>query len=84
MAYLKGYMKKVREWLQENKPERVEGYKKGAQDMAMWINSNFDEFSFYSPESYDMENSIILSYYKEDAETPTFVYFSDGLKTVIC
>jgi len=52
--------------------------------MAMWINSNFDEFSFYSPESYDMENSIILSYYKEDAETPTFVYFSDGLKTVIC
>ena len=52
--------------------------------MAQWIISNFDEFTFYSTESYDMENSIILSYYLEGAETPTFVYFADGLRSQIC
>ncbi len=27
-----------------------------------------------------MENMIILSYYKEGAEAPTFVYFMDGFR----
>jgi hypothetical protein len=41
---------------------------------------NFDEFTFYLPESYDCENIVILSYYPEGAETPIFVFFMDGLK----
>ena len=39
-------------------------------------------FISYTPESYDMENTIILSYYKGEDATPTFVYFTDGLKPV--
>jgi hypothetical protein len=53
---------------------------KGAQEMVKWILSTFDEFSFYTPESYENENIIILSYYKPEALAPTFVYFMDGLK----
>jgi hypothetical protein len=48
--------------------------------MVKWILSTFDEFSFYTPESYDNENIIILSYYKPDALAPTFIYFMDGLR----
>ena len=44
------------------------------------ILSNFDEYSFYTPESYDTENSLIMAYYKEEALTPTFRYFMDGLR----
>ncbi len=29
-----------------------------------------------------MENTIILSYYDGEDETPTFVYYIDGLKEV--
>jgi len=30
-----------------------------------------------------MENSMIMSYWEEDAETPTFLYLADGLKGVL-
>ena len=79
-SYIKSFMKKTKTYLSENNPERVEGFMKGAPLAVKWILSTFDEFEFYLPESYDTENTIILSYYKEGAECPTFVYFIDGLK----
>ena len=48
--------------------------------MVKWILETFDEFTFYTPESYDTENSMIMSYWKEGELTPTFLYFADGLK----
>ena len=72
-------MKKVLDYLSKEKPERVAGFKKGAAAMVKFINSTFDEFTFYTPESYDTEHSIILSYYKGEDEAPTFLYFMDGL-----
>ena len=77
-------MKKVKEYLAEKKPERVDGFMKGAQAMVKFIVGQFDEFEFYLPESYETENSVILSYYKEEALTPTFLYFIDGLKAMKC
>lgn len=72
-------MKKVLEYLGKENPDRVAAFKKGASAMVKFINSNFGEFTFYTPESYDTENSIILSYYKGEDEAPTFLYFMDGL-----
>eukprot|EP01017_Pseudomicrothorax_dubius_P032570 TRINITY_DN4276_c0_g1_i1.p1 TRINITY_DN4276_c0_g1~~TRINITY_DN4276_c0_g1_i1.p1 ORF type:complete len:191 (+),score=68.93 TRINITY_DN4276_c0_g1_i1:128-700(+) len=81
VTYIKGYMKKVKGYLEERNPSRVEPFMKGAQEMVKWIVANFDKFSFYAPESYDQENIIILSYKKEeDHDTPTFLYFADALK----
>lgn len=80
VARMKVYMKNVMAKLQEEKPERVEPFKKGATEMIKWIVKTFEEFTFYTPESYDFENSIILSYYKGEDETPTFVFFMDGLR----
>lgn len=73
-------MKKVKEYLEKNKPDRVAPFMKGAQEMVKWILSNFADFEFYCPESYENENLIIISYYKGEDSAPTFVYFMDGLK----
>lgn len=79
-SYVKGYMKKVKEYLAEKKPERVTPFMTGAKDMVKFILERFDDFEFYTPESYDTDNCIIMAYWKEEALTPTFIYFMDGLK----
>lgn len=76
-------MKKVKEYLEKSNPERVSGFMKGASEFVKFVLSKFDEFTFYTPESYDTENSIILSYYKnEEDETPHFLILVDGLKGI--
>ena len=42
-------MKKVLEHLGKENPDRVAGFKKGAQAMVKFITSNFNEFTFYTP-----------------------------------
>ena len=80
MAYIKGYLKQVKEKLAVANPDRVDKFMAGAALAVKWIIGQFDEFTFHLPESYDAENIVILSYYKEGHETPTFLYFMDGLK----
>ena len=76
-------MKKVKAYLEETNPDRVKDFMAGAGGMIKWILETFDEFTFYTPESYDTENCIILSYWKGEETAPTFVYLIDGLKGVI-
>ena len=78
-SYIKAFMKKTKLYLEEHNPTRVDAFMKNAPAAVKWILTNFDEFEFYLPESYDTENSIILAYYEEGAECPKFVYFIDGL-----
>ena len=80
--YIKGFMKRVKTYLEEHNPDRVADFMAGAREAFNWIKTNFDEFQFYLPESYDTENTIILAYYEEGDVTPTFVYWLDGLKGV--
>lgn len=79
-TYIRGFMKKVKAQLEEKNPDRVKDFMSGAGAMVKHILENFDEYTFYTPESYDTENSIILSYYKGEESAPTFLYFIDGLK----
>lgn len=53
LAYYKSFAGKVMKYLQENKKDRVEAFKKGAVEFRKFINEKFDELSFYTPESYD-------------------------------
>ena len=50
--------------------------------MVKFILGQFGDCQFYTPESYETENCIIISYYKGESETPTFLYFMDGLKGI--
>lgn len=82
-AYFKAYMKKVLGYLSEKNPDRVAGFKTGAAAFFKWAKENFEELSFHTGQSFDVENLIVMSYYKnEEDEAPTFIYMMDGLKFI--
>lgn len=70
LAYLKGYMKAVKSHLQENQPDRVEAFEKGAQAFAKKIIGNFKDFEFYVGESMNPDGMVALLNYREDGTTP--------------
>lgn len=79
--HFKQYMKKILKHLQDNKPDRVESFTKGAKQFFAYINEHFDDITFYAgKEDYEYENHIMISYYEEGAAAPIFCYIMDGLK----
>ena len=46
LTYLKGYMKTVKEKLQETNPDRVAEFEKGAQGFAKKLVANFKDYEF--------------------------------------
>lgn len=77
LAYLKGYMKAVKAHLQENQPDRVEAFEKGAQAFAKKIIGNFKDYEFYVGESMNPDGMVALLNYREDGTTP-YVSFGPG------
>lgn len=43
-TWIKGYMKKLKDHLEANNKERVEGFMKGAKEMVGFVLSRFDDF----------------------------------------
>merc|ERR1712093_597137 len=80
LTYLKGYMKAVKTYLQENKPDQVEAFEKGAQAFAKKIVGNFKDYEFYTGESMDPDGMVVLLTYREDGTTPYLIYWKHGLK----
>ncbi|KYQ94418.1 hypothetical protein DLAC_11601 [Tieghemostelium lacteum] len=80
LTYIKGYMKAVQDYLMQNNPGRVDPFKKGAQDYVKKVLENFDQYKFYTGENMDADGIVILQFYKpDDATTPYFAYWKDGL-----
>lgn len=63
-------MKAVKAHLQENSPERVEAFEKGAQAFAKKIIGNFKDYEFYVGESMNPDGMVALLNYREDGTTP--------------
>ncbi|KAJ1737383.1 hypothetical protein H4217_003557 [Coemansia sp. RSA 1939] len=80
MTYIKGYMKDLTKYLEENNPERVEGFKKEATDLVKKVLGNFKDYEFYTGESMNPEGMVALLNYREDGVTPFITFFKDGLK----
>lgn len=75
-------MKKLMVWIKEKKPERLDAFKTGAAAFFKWAKANFGELSFYTGKSYDMDNHIVMSYYKNSEDpAPTFLFVMDGFKS---
>ncbi|CAE6470099.1 unnamed protein product [Rhizoctonia solani] len=79
LAYLKGYMKAVKDKLPE---ERRPAFEKNAQAYAKKIIANFKDFEFYTGESMNPDGLVALLNYREDGITPYFTVWKDGLKEV--
>lgn len=69
MGYIKQYMKKVKEYLEANKPNRVDVFMKNIQPFVKDVLSNFDDYKFWLTESMDPENLVIISKYDEGKES---------------
>ena len=80
MSYIKTYMKRLKEYLEQNKPDRVKPFMAEIQTFVKDVLGRFDDFQFFVGESMDSEASFALMFYKEDGVTPYFYYMRDGLK----
>ena len=64
LEWYKKFMKKILNHLTEKKSDRIDQFKIGAKEFQSFIKENFDDFTIYTPKSFDNENSLIISYYK--------------------
>lgn len=79
-TYIKGYLKRVVDYLQEHNPSRVEAFKTESAALVKKILGSFDDFQFFMSESNDFEASLVYAYYKDEETAPRFIYLKDGLK----
>eukprot|EP01027_Heterolobosea_sp_BB2_P022029 GEZU01032407.1.p2 GENE.GEZU01032407.1~~GEZU01032407.1.p2 ORF type:complete len:168 (-),score=98.10 GEZU01032407.1:76-579(-) len=79
MSYIKGYMKRVADYLQENNPSRLDAFKAGAQTFVKKVLGEFNEYQFFTGESMDHESMLVLCKFKED-QNPYLYFFKDGMK----
>lgn len=82
VTYIKGYMKKVKQYLQENNPDEVEAFEKGATAYVKKIIGNFKDYEFFTGESMDPEGMVPLVNWREDGTTPYVIFWKHGLKSV--
>jgi len=87
VAYIKDYFKKIVAYLEKNgKSDRVDSFKKGAQDFIKFIIPKYDEIELYTGANGENEDGeivggICISYWEnEEAKGPMFYFFKDGLK----
>jgi len=82
VAYIKGYMKKVKAYLEENSPDQVAEFEKGAATYVKKIIGNFKDYEFFTGESMDPDGMVPLVNWREDGVTPYVVFWKHGLKTM--
>ena len=80
MTYIKTYMKRLKEHLEQNNPDRVKAFMSEIQVFVKDVLGRFDDFQFFTGESMDPEAGVALMFYKEDGITPYFYFMRDGLK----
>ncbi|EFY87244.1 hypothetical protein J3459_016081 [Metarhizium acridum] len=83
LAYLKGYMKAVKNALQERNAsaDEITAFEKGAQAYVKEkLLPNFKDFEFYTGESMNPDGLVVLLNYREDGVTPYVVVWKHGLK----
>lgn len=81
LSWARGYLKKVTARLNENNPDRVPGFKKGATELVKLIAGKFSEMQIFTGEKMDYDGAFCFAYQKEqEDEGPTFLFFKDGLK----
>jgi ribosomal protein L31E len=82
LAYLKGYMKRVKAALQEKgaSEEEVKAFETGAQGFVKsTLLPNFKDFEFYTGESMDPDAMVVLLNYRDDGVTPYIIVWKHGL-----
>jgi len=83
LTYLKGYMKSVKKYLEENgkSADEVKAFETGAQNFVKnKLLASFKDWEFYTGESMNPDGMVVLLNYREDGTTPYIVVWKHGLK----
>ncbi|KAK4536898.1 hypothetical protein CDCA_CDCA10G2923 [Cyanidium caldarium] len=78
-SYIKKYLKRVKEYLEEHNAARVEAFMAGMKEWVPKMLKEFDEYEFYMGPSCEPDALLVLSKYEGDGHYPTFLYIKDGL-----
>ncbi|KAI1885048.1 hypothetical protein AGOR_G00216170 [Albula goreensis] len=82
--YIKGYMKAIKEKLEENNPDRVKPFMAGAQEEIKKIMGNFKNYQFFQGESMNPDGMVGMLDFREDGITPFMIFFKDGMDIEKC
>jgi len=77
-AYIKGYMKRVKQKLEEDKSDQLEVFTSNAQVAVKFLLGKFKDLCFYVGESMDYDAMIPLME-SVDEKTSNFYFFKHGL-----
>lgn len=84
MAYIKGYMMRVKAHLEKENPDRVKPFMAEAQAFVKKILTNFDDYVFYTGASQDDEAMCPIVFYGPDGMSPFMYIFKDGVREEKC
>lgn len=79
MAHIKEYMKAVKAYLADKKPERIPAFEKGAATYVKKILENFSKYDFYTGENMNPEAMTVLYETNDDGKS-YMIYWKDGLR----
>ncbi|GAB0087824.1 Translationally-controlled tumor protein homolog [Sergentomyia squamirostris] len=81
-AYLKDYMKKLIEKLQEKHPDQVDTFKNNINKVMKDILGRFKELQFFTGESMDCDGMVAMMEYREinGESVPILMFFKHGLE----
>lgn len=82
VSYIKGYMKKVKAYLEQHDPEQIPVFEKGAAAYVKKIITNFKDYEFFTGESMDPDGMVPLVNWREDGVTPYVIFWKHGLKSM--
>jgi len=82
MSYLKDYMKKIVERLQEKEPDQVDVFKTNMNKVMKELLGRFKDLQFFTGESMDPDGMVVMIEYKDvDGENiPVLYAFKHGLE----
>ncbi|EDV93465.1 translationally-controlled tumor protein homolog [Drosophila grimshawi] len=84
--YLKDYMKKVLEKLQEKSPDQVDVFKTNMNKAMKDILGRFKELQFFTGESMDVDGMVAMCEYRDinGESVPVLMFFKHGLDEEKC
>ncbi|XP_066279114.1 translationally-controlled tumor protein homolog [Branchiostoma lanceolatum] len=78
--YMKGYLKRVKERLEKENPDRVDIFMKDVEGVLKEILASFNDLQFFIGKSENKEGMVALLDWRQDGRTPYMLFFKDGLE----
>lgn len=79
-GHIKGYLKKIKERLEKEEPERVKEFETKINAFVSKVYKNFDDYQFYMGAKEDPDAMLPIMEYAENGIDSWLYFFKDGLQ----